>query len=491
MGLVTTCVEAIEQSENESLVNRLFRYLHNKDRRETSRKMLNEADNSPTKESLEYVVKRCRDFNHKKELKRTVEICVKHGFFDEALIPYGVPSGKKYFKDKKAVYKIGIEAARQGKCGTALEIFKHANIPKKPEPEFYKTLSSLILDLIRHNQNVKPEEINKEYCNGKDVVKSIDVQNGDNRRKVVIDYGDGIVFTYTKQDITRRSQRNSVEFHNVVNPFEKEESVLKFYRDKSNAMKEAIFLKALEGLDVPALISSEDFGDYKLNQLSKIEGEPFAEAVKNMSRERKKALFEQAIEINGKIHGRIREKEDFVLEELAGDGIDLTEQYCNERFSEAIGQLRELDIDDLAEKLNEHYKQIMDELVGNPRFIVNFDYRPRNILLNNGLAIVDHEVYKRAHPVFSYVSLIYNTENGFDDSLREGLKQKSINELAKYGIAPEESEHLWLPSVIFWEARMLRRELRYIIAGTATQERIEKADWYMEDMRKALEEMEK
>lgn len=502
MGLSATYAET-----GESLMNVLIRYHNSSGRRAEIREILEKIDTLPNREkNLKGIIESCREFGYKKELKKVAEVCSRHGYFEQALSLYGLNPGNEKFlkKDDKAVYEIGVEAARQGRQKEALEAFKYANISRvNLTPEFYKTLSLSILDSLRHNQNVKSEEINKEYCNGRNIVKSIDVQNGGNIRKVVINYGNGlgdrfyrkeIVFTYTKQDITDRTQRNAVEFYDVANPFEKEKSVLKFYRDGSDAVMERVFLKALEGLDVPKLISSEDFGDYKLNQFSKIEGEPLADAVKNMSREEKKALFMQAIKTNGKMYEKLRERENFVLEELHkhhSDVEDLTEEYCNNRFLEVIKNLYELGIDDLADKLNEHYKRITDKLVRNARFVVNYDYKPRNMILNHRLAVVDHETYKRGHPTLGCVTLIYNPENGFDGGLREELKQKSVDELVGHGIPAEESKSLWLPFVVFWEARIMRKRLPYLIAGTATEEIKKEVDWYVKDMGKALEEMEK
>lgn len=313
------------------------------------------------------------------------------------------------------VYEIGLMASEEGLLDKAFKIFSDADLKDVNTNDnlFYNTIAKSILSGYMVNFSLNPDAvmnaINGEIKEG--LVKKLEVSQDNSGLKIDIEF-DNTNVSY-KQSVIEGEYRNKVSIFTQKGLGDKEVA-LKFYTDKSHSDAEAFWLKALEGkVSIEKLISSERFGRIFINQIEKSSGQD----VKNASFETLKDALNSGLRLYDTVSSIDAPEEQVTLD------------YITERVSD-FG-INALDI----------YSAITKEGIG----MIHFDYAPRNLMVeNSNVVIIDHECYKKGHPVMMAVSLLYNPDNQITDLQRDELIDNVREQYPCSDELVSASKNLWL-----------------------------------------------
>jgi len=392
---------------------------------------------------------------------------------------------------KKSLYELGLEYARNGEYGKAIDLFAQADLRGRATEDdaFFETIANTMFTINFFEPGYSLDKL-KSMMNRRikpGVVKRLFVSNGDG---LVVDFGN-VEYEYQKDQVSGKC-RNDVSRFNVrvsdkeyvgstlVSHHNHKEVALKFYNDKKDAEKESAWLDFFEEhgrKDTPRLVSSGGFGDWHFNQIGMCEGMGFAEAISRARPDkRRRELVEWAADKSISLY-QLAKKHEAEMKKRTGMACSLSRHYYSERFDEFEKQLRQKGYGELADKVSESKEQVFKVLFENRIGIIHNDYAPRNMLVIPGqeLVIIDHEDYAEGHPIIPVITFVKNPENRLSREDSERIILEKMRWIASEGIASCNPDVIKAAN-IFWDCRQARR----------CPEDKEKFEWYVNDLKEVM-----
>ncbi len=403
----------------------------------------------------------------------------------------------------KAGYETAMKVAEKGDIGNAFAMLSEFNLNyvNTNNHLFYKTIASSILSLYLMHDSFDSNSL-KDMINGEiksNLVESLDVISEWGGQHIVINFEGNKQYRYFRKRFN--GCRNNVDLFVTKSPEDGlATSVLKFYHDSESGKNEKFWLNLFEGrFGIPKLISTEHFGKFKVNQIEE-KGKSFRGELQGCAEQgwtedgEKKECFEQAINLYQQMF-EFMQKNSYHIEQNVPVNKKIDGEYCGHRFDSLIADLNVLGHKDLAQRLDKskwYYSDIISysgERKGS--FWIHGDYAPRNLAYSFGrrqaISVLDFETAAKGHPVQDMVSLLHNPENEVSEIAQKGLEKTAAAMLSSVGVKAEQTKQLWQPYRAFWAVRQARGISSAIINGTATEKDIAEFNWYIDDLKKALD----